>query len=157
MSTDQGQDRTSLGVQLDNLAVAIKKLANSLIRAESAYLVESQVVNRLVSIAARIEHLKSLEEDEGEVFASLLKGITDILQSIGDVSGGKQKQSAEERAKIIRLFKMLEQETISLLPLIRSLDEQRKERKFDTFGGLLQRMVDAIQEKRHMLMRKDDK
>ena len=105
----------------------------------------------------RKKNLKSLEEDEGEVFASLLKGITDILQSIGDVSGGKQKQSAEERAKIIRLFKMLEQETTSLLPLIRSLDEQRKERKFDTFGGLLQRMVDAIQEKRHMLMRKDDK
>lgn len=153
----RNQETVDIRTKLDDLSASLKKLANSLLRSESSHFIEPQIINRLLAMATRIGQLKSLEENEGEIFASLLKSITDIIQGAGDLSRGPRLQSFEERAKIIRLLKNLEEEMLNFIPTIITMDEERKERKYETFGGLLQKLIDAIQEKRHMLIREDSK
>ena len=152
------QEKIVLGNKLDDLAISLKKLANTLLRSEvSSYLIEPQIINRILKIADRISQLKSLEENEGEIFASSLKDMVDIIQSIGDISRSPQRPSYEEKNKIIRTFKNLAEEIMDFIPVIRNLDYEGEKIKYETFGGLLQKLVDAIQEKRHMFIQEDSK
>lgn len=154
--TDISQDTTALRVKLDSLSQAFKKLANSFTYTDSnlaVNLVEPQIINRLLGLASWLESLKSLAGNEGEIFASLLKNAADIIQNIGNLFRNQTGQNQEEYGKILKAIKNLENQIKELLPLIASTDEERKKSDYETFGGLLQKLIDTLQEKRHLILR----
>ena len=145
-----------LRIKLDNLSLALKKLAQVFASVESEtaiQLVEPQIINRLLGMANSVKELKSLDENEGEVFAVFLKNIAGVIQSVGILLEKKVQLDSEQSLKIMKAFRNLEDQTKELLPLIVAIDEQRKEHNFESFGGLLQKVIDTIQEKRHFIMR----
>ena len=155
---DSNQDQYTivLRIKLDNLSLALKKLAQvfSSIESETSIsLVEPQIINRLLGMANSLKELKSLDENEGEIFVVFLKNIAGVIQSIGILLERKVQLNSEQSLKILKAFRNLEDQTKELLPLIVAIDEQRKEHNFESFGGLLQKVIDTIQEKRHFIMR----
>lgn len=152
---DQG--KTALRVKLHSFSVLLRKLANVLLSAESEEslsFAEPQIINRLLGFANGIETLESLEAAEGELFVSFLTNLNGIIQNMGIVSRSSEKRPREEvLTKIATTLKSIEQEIGEFLPALMSIDEERKETHHETFGGLLQKLVDTIQEKRHLIAR----
>lgn len=154
LNTDQ--ENTVLRVKLDSFSLVLKKLANvfSNVEAEtSTPLVEPQIINRILTLANGFQSLKSLEGKEGEIYASFLKSITNIIQNIGMLPLRLVGQDYERRVKILRIMKKLENEIKEFLPVVYSIDQTRKEVNYETFGGLLQKLIDLIQEKYHLISR----
>ena len=150
------QEKTVLRVKLDNFSLVLKKLANVFLYVgteTSTPLVEPQIINRILRLANEFQSLKSLEGNEGEVYASFLKNIIDIIQNIGTLPSGLAEQDYERRIKILRIMKKLENEIKEFLPIVHSIDQVRKEANYETFGGLLQKLIDTIQEKYHLISR----
>ena len=97
MATNPNQGKTFIGVKLDEFSASLKKMANDILRSETLYISEPQMMNRLLGTVGKIGQLKSLEEDEGEVFISVIKDVTDIFHSIGEINYDLRGQSLEER------------------------------------------------------------
>lgn len=151
------QEKSILFSKLEGLSGALKKLAASLTRLESEraiVLLEQQMVRRIVELSGRVRSFKSLEEDEGELFASLLKSMTDIVRDIGALPKWcREKHSEEAFSNVLSAFRILEGQIKEFLPIVISIDESRKKKNFETFGGLLQKLTDMIQEKRHLILK----
>ena len=156
IESNLNQEETILRVKLDSFSLALKKLANAFLYAEaetSVTLVEPQIINRLLRSASGLQSLKSLGGDDGEVYASFLKNITEIIQNIGALSRKLANKNYESRTKILKAMKSLENEINEFSILVSSIDEIRKTSNYETFGGFLQKLIDAIQEKRHLILR----
>lgn len=150
------QEETELRLKLSSVASALKKLANILLHSESkalSFLIEPQIVNRFLVLANQITSLSSLKESEGETFVSFLKDATNIIQSMGNIPKAQNENESAEITKALKGMKNLADQIEDLLPIVISIDNKRKRVDYETFGGLLQRLIDATQEKRHMMLR----
>jgi len=153
------QEKIILRTKLDDLAAATKKLTSVIKMSQSEMswiLVEPQILSRLAGIAVRIGILKSLEESEGDIFASFLKSITNLIHSMGNFTRLNRVEYREQKVMVLKALKNLEIQIGEFMPVITTIDEERKKADFETFGGLLQKLVDAVQEKRFMIMSASD-
>ena len=155
--TSIDQEKTALRTKLDDLSVFLKKLASAFLNFESdnaVVLLESQLANKLVTLGLGLQTLESLEGKEGEVFSSFLKDLSDTFEEIGSMSDWKEKKLIiDDFSKVLTMLKKIEDQTNDLLPIVVSIDEKRKEKNYETFGGMLQKFVDLIGEKRHLILR----
>jgi hypothetical protein len=154
------QNKIVFRLKLQNFSVLLKKLANILLHAEteSPSPTEPQIIHRFLGLAGQLESLESLEKADGEIFASSLINLISIVQSLGTVSGGHTEYYEDERlAKVLKTLKDIEDQCKEFLPLVVAIDEERKESNHETFGGLLQKLTDVLQEKRYFLMRRGEK
>lgn len=151
------QEKTILRTQLDNLSALIKKLGSVFQQIESEKgisIIEPQMVHRLLGLAGKLESLESLEGGEGEIFALFLKIMADTIQNIGLLQQWRREgDNKESLIKILTLLRSIENQTKDLLPTVITIDDKRKKANYETFGGLLQKLVDTIQEKRHLILR----
>ncbi len=151
------QEKTILRAQLDNLSALIKKLGNVFLQIESEKrisIIEPQMIHRLLGLAGKLQSMESLEGDEGEVFVLFLKVMADTIQNIGILQQWqKEGGNKEELTKVLTLLRGLESQTKDLLTTVITIDEKRRKTNYETFGGLLQKLVDTIQEKRHLILR----
>ena len=153
------QDRTVLRVKLHELSDVLKKMTNAFRRAESeepVSLLEPQMVNRLRGLMREFEFLESVEESQGETFLSLILNLMGIVQNIGTVANRSRKkiERGEQMMKILSSLRNLEEKIKEFLPLVVSLDAEARKKQFESFGGVLQKLIDAIQEKRYFILRR---
>lgn len=151
MTKETGLDteKTKLRLKLKDVVTALKKLANVLLLVQSEKLIllaEPQIIKRLIVEANALASLESLEGEEGEVFAAFLKSTTNIIQTLNTLN----VQDIETKEPALRALKNLETKIQDLLPIIISIDQARKKMEYETFGSLLQRLVDAVQEVVHI-------
>lgn len=154
--TNTDQEKTALRVKLDDLSGLLKKLGNIFTQIESdksVSLAEPQTIHRLFGLATLLESFESLEGKEGEVFVSFLKNLADAVQDIGSVPGWQKKYEEEEFTRILSTLRNLEEELKELMKIVITIDDRRKEANYEAFGGLLQKVMDAIQEKLYMIGR----
>ena len=150
------QAKTVLRIKLENLSSLLKKLAREFMSLESdkgVVLLELQMTHKLLGLSAKLQSLESLEGKDGEAFVFFLKNLTDIIEKVGELPQWKlKKYGTEDFGKILVLFRNLEEMTKELLPIVMAIDDKRKEANYETFGGLLQKFIDAIEEKRHLIL-----
>ncbi len=154
------EEKITLRMRLNSFANSLKKLAQCFLNSASELSIswmEPQVIGRLLGLAQGIESLKSLEGNEGEIFAAFLKNIIDIIQNITVPKQTNKTQDNEERGKILKILKTLEDQIKDFLPVVIEIDTKRKKEDYETFGGLMQKLVDASQEKRHLILREQEK
>ena len=150
------QEKTTLRVKLDDLSGLLKKLGNifTQIEADKAVsLLESQGIRHLFGLATLLESLESLEDKKGEVFIYFLKNLIGIIQDIGEMPGWQKKYEEEDYTRIISILRNLEEELKELMKIVTTIDDRRKKANYEAFGGLLQKVMDAIQEKLYMISR----
>ena len=154
----ENQEKTALQAKLDDIAILLKKLVNVLSNAESEgafSITEPQILRRLAGLSNEFKSLKTLEEKEGEVFAQVLKSFADNIRNLNMVSKAHQEARYEEQfIRISKTIRMLEEEIKELSPLVIVADEKRKKVSYEIFGGLLQKLTDALEEKRFLLARR---
>jgi hypothetical protein len=150
------QEKTVLRIKLDELSAVLKKMAGSLISLESdngIVLLESQMVNKLSALGTSLQSLESLEDKDGESFVAFLKNLTDIIGNIGSLPQWKRARHNEETfSGILTVMRNIEDQIKEFLKVVMDIDEKRKESHFETFGGLIQKLDDALEEKRHMIL-----
>lgn len=147
--TNFDTEKTKLRLKLDNVATVLKKLANILLLVQSeklGLLAEPQIIKRLVVEANALVSLESLEGKEGEVFVAFLKNTTNIIQTLNTLN----TQEVETKESVLRALKNVETQIQDLLPIVISIDRVRKKMEYETFGSLLQRLVDTVQEVVHI-------
>lgn len=148
-------EQTILRAKLDDISILLKKLVNVLSNAESdgaLSIAEPQVLRRLSGLSNEFKSLKTLEEKEGEIFAQVLKNFADNIRNLDLVSEGCQESRYEEQfTKISKTLGSLEEQIKELSPFMIVIDEKRRKGSYEIFGGLLQKLLDAIEEKRFFL------
>ena len=150
------QEKTNLRTKIDDLATLLKMLANIFTQIEgdkAISLAEPQVIHRLLGLANLLEELESLEGKDGEVFVSFLKNLNDTVQDLGSVPGWQKKYNEDDLTKILSALRNLEEKSKDLMKIVSTIDDRRKEANFETFGGLLQKLMDTLQEKRYLITR----
>lgn len=154
MTDHADSEKTVLRVKLDDLSSALKKLGNHLKQIgeeKSNYLLELDDINDLLSLAGKLESFESLEGNEGAVFASFIKNLTDTIGNIASLGGWEKKYNEEETIFIISNLRSVEEKIKDIGKILGTIDDQRKKADFETFGGLLLKLNNAIDEKKYLL------
>lgn len=152
------QEKTALQAKLDDISILLRKLVNVLVNAESdgaLSLTEPLVLRRLSGLSNECKSLKTLDKKEGEVFAQMLKSFVNNIRNLEIVpAGNKEARHEEQFIKISKTLKMLEEQIQELSPLIIIEDEKNGKNSYEVFGGLLRKLLEAIEEKCFFLLRR---
>lgn len=158
MGLNKAQEKTALQAKLDDISILLKKLVTVLVNAESdgaLSVTEPQVLRRLSGLSNEFKSLKTLDEKEGEVFAQVLKSFADNIRNLEVVlAGHREARFSEQFTRISKTLRMLEEQIKELSPLIMIADEKSGKGSYEVFGGLLQKLFDAIEEKRFTISRR---
>lgn len=157
MGSNKVPEKTALQAKLDDISILLKKLVTVLVNAESdgaLSITEPQVLRRLAGLSNEFKSLKTLDEKEGEVFAQVLKSFADNIRNLEVVSAErKEARFSEQFTRISKTLRMLEEQIRELSSLVMIADEKSRKGGYEVFGGLLQKLFNAIEEKRFAISR----
>ena len=154
--SNTGEGKTRLRTKLDDLALLLNQFASEFLNLESEkriLLLEGDMINKIHGLTSELESIESLDGKEGDVFASFLKDLTDVVREVGTMSLWKRENhTLEVFLRILSIIRNLEEQLREFLPIVLTIDKNIREGKYETFGGLFQKLMDTLEEKKHMIL-----
>jgi hypothetical protein len=148
------KEKSDLRLKLDELAELLKKIGSIFKQIESdktVYILDPKYIGTLLSLSNKLESFESLEGKEGEVFVFFLKDLDDVIKEMCSLPGWQKKYNEDDLSIIMSVMRNIEQSIKDLAKIVSSIDIANKGVEYETFGGLLQKIIDTMEEKRYVI------